>query len=128
MKILVVDDSAIMRRVIGKVANQLGFKTVEADQGAECLAQLRKHADDIGLVVLDWNMPVMDGLEVLKRVRSTSEYDHIQVLMATADGVEEDVISAIEAGANSYLVKPFTEESLSARICELLPNDVSINR
>ena len=122
MKILLADDSGIMRRVIAKVATNLGYHPIEAENGADGLAKLRKHSSDIALIILDWNMPVMDGYEVLEKIRAQEEYNHIPVLMATADGVQEDVIKALKAGANSYLVKPFTEESLSERIAELVPN------
>ena len=122
MKILVAEDSGLMRRVIAKVATSLGFQAIEAENGADSLAKLRKHASDVVLVILDWNMPVMDGFEVLKKIRSQEEYSHIPVLMATADGVEEDVIKALKAGANAYLVKPFTEQDLSQRITELVPD------
>lgn len=120
MKILVVDDSGLIRRAIGKVANDLGYKFLEASNGAECLVQLRKHESDIILIILDWNMPVMDGYEVLCKIRSENKYSHIPILMATADGVEEDVVKAIKAGADSYLVKPFTPDSLSERIQAVL--------
>lgn len=120
MKILVVDDSGIMRRVISKVANDNGYKSIEAVNGADCLTQLRKNENNISLIILDWNMPVMDGYEVLVKIRSEDRYDHIPVLMATADGVEEDVVKAIKAGADSYLVKPFTPENLAERIKKIL--------
>lgn len=121
MKILVADDSGLMRRVIAKVVTSLGFHAIEAENGADCLAKLRKHASSIVLIILDWNMPVMDGYEVLEKIRAQDEYNHIPVLMATADGVKGDVVKAIKAGASAYLVKPFTEKSLSERITEVVP-------
>ena len=120
MKILVVEDSGIMRRAIAKIALEQGFKVVEAENGADGLAKLRKQGADIGLVILDWNMPVMDGYELLTKIRSMPEYQHVPILMATADGAEEDVVKAIKAGADSYLIKPFTAETLSERIKSVL--------
>jgi two-component system, chemotaxis family, chemotaxis protein CheY len=120
MKILFVEDSALMRRSMVKAALKSGFKTVEAENGAEALARLRKHGTSIDLVVLDWNMPVMDGLEVLTKMRSQADFQSIPVLMATSDGVEEDVKQALKAGASGYLVKPFTAEVLVKRINSIL--------
>ena len=120
MKILFVDDSALMRRSMVKMANDSGFKTLEAENGAEALVRIRKYGPAIDLVVLDWNMPVMDGIEVLEKIKADKEHADIPVLMATADGVEEDVIRAIQAGAAGYLVKPFTPELLIKKISEIL--------
>jgi two-component system chemotaxis response regulator CheY len=120
MKILIIDDSCIVRRVISKAARELGLRTIEAENGADGLAKLRKQCSDICLIVLDWNMPVMDGYEFLTRIRSEEDYNHIPVIMATSDGVKEDVLKALKAGVDSYLVKPFTEECLCNRIREIL--------
>ncbi len=120
MKILFVEDSALLRRSMVKVAEERGFKTVEAENGAEALARLRKHGTSIDVIVMDWNMPVMDGFAALKKVRSNSDYDKIPVLMATSDGVQEDVVMAIRAGAAGYLVKPFTLDALVGKISEIL--------
>jgi two-component system chemotaxis response regulator CheY len=98
----------------------LGFQAIESENGAESLIKLRKHAGNIALIVLDWNMPIMDGYEVLQKIRAQDEYNHIPVLMATADGVEGNVVKALKAGANAYLVKPYTEDDLSQRISELV--------
>lgn len=116
MKILFVDDSGVLRRSMVKTAQAAGFKTVEAENGAEALARLRKHSQSLDLVVLDWNMPVMDGYEVLVKIRAEEDYRKIPILMATSDGVEEDVVKAIQAGAAGYLVKPFTPEKLISQI------------
>lgn len=120
MKILTMEDSGLIRRAIVKVANEKGFEAIEAENGAEGLMQLRKNAKDLALIILDWNMPVMDGYEVLQKIRANDDYDNIPILMATSDGVAEDVVKAIKAGANSYLVKPFNRKELSDRIDEVL--------
>lgn len=120
MKILIAEDSALIRRGIAKIVTDQGFKPIEAENGAEALAKLRKNDREVALVILDWNMPVMDGYEVLCKIRSHSDWSHIPILMATADGAEEDVIKAIKAGANSYLVKPFKPEDMARQINELI--------
>jgi two-component system chemotaxis response regulator CheY len=103
-----------------KMANDCGYKTLEAENGAEAIARLRKYSTSIDLVVLDRNMPIMDGFEVLKKMKSDPAYAKIPVLMATADGVQEDVVEAIQAGADGYLVKPFKREMLIEKISNLL--------
>ena len=120
MKVLVVDDSSIIRRAVTKVVTGLGYQAIEAENGADALAKIRTNANHIGLIILDWNMPVMDGIDVLKKIKSSNDYSHIPVLMATSDGIKEDVIEALRAGATSYLVKPFDPSVLSERINEII--------
>jgi two-component system chemotaxis response regulator CheY len=123
MKILFVEDSALLRRAMVKAVQEVGYKTVEAENGMEALARLRTHGPSIDLVVLDWNMPIMSGYEVLVKMRSQETYSNIPVLMATSDGVEEDVRKAIKAGATGYLVKPFTPEALVKQISGILKSN-----
>ncbi len=123
MRILIAEDSALMRRAIVNVIGGLKHDAIEAENGAEAMAILRKQHSKIGLIILDWNMPLMDGYEVLTKVKTDERYSHIPVLMATSDGVKDDVIKAIKAGASSYIIKPFTPEELSMRITEILSQD-----
>ena len=120
MKILIAEDSALIRRGIVKIINSQGFKAIEAENGAEALAKLRKNERDVVLIILDWNMPVMDGYEALCKIRAQNNYTHIPVLMETATSAERDVIKAIKAGASSYLVKPFKPEDMIKQINELV--------
>ncbi|MCP4705412.1 MAG: response regulator [candidate division Zixibacteria bacterium] len=120
MRILIAEDSALMRRAIVNVIKKLKHDAVEAENGADAMAILRKQYNNIGLIILDWNMPLMDGYEVLTKVRSDERYDDIPILMATAIGVKADVIKAIKAGADSYIVKPYKPEELSERIQKIL--------
>jgi two-component system chemotaxis response regulator CheY len=120
MKILVVDDSGIMRRLIGNAVSMRDYEPLEANDGAQALTKLQKQSAEIALIILDWNMPVMDGYETLVAIRSKREYDHIPVLMATTEGVKENVIKALKAGADNYLVKPFKPEILQKKIVECL--------
>ena len=120
MKVLVIDDSGLMRRVISNAVSVNKHTAVEARDGAEALVLLKEYKDEICLVILDWNMPVMNGYEVLCELRAQREYDHIPVLMATTDAVKENVIKALRAGADNYLVKPFEQEALVKKIAECL--------
>jgi two-component system chemotaxis response regulator CheY len=125
MKILFVEDSAVLRKSMIKTATQSGYETVEAENGVEALARLRKYGTSIDLIIMDWNMPVMDGYETLVKIKGQEEYASIPVLMATADGLEEDVAKAVKAGAAGYLIKPFSPEDLVDKIKSLTQKDFS---
>ncbi|MBD0315674.1 MAG: chemotaxis response regulator CheY [Nitrospiraceae bacterium] len=115
MKILVVDDMSTMRRIVKNILKQLGFGNMEeAENGQEALAKLR--ADSYGFVVSDWNMPVMAGIEMLRAIRSDDKLKHIPVLMVTAEAQKENLVEAIQAGVNNYIVKPFTAEVMQEKI------------
>lgn len=109
MKILVVDDFSTMRRIVKNVLSQLGFENVdEAEDGAQAYAKLQ--GGGYGMVVADWNMPNMDGFELLKNVRNNPALKDLPFLMVTAESEKDKVIAAIQAGVNNYIVKPFTAE------------------
>jgi two-component system chemotaxis response regulator CheY len=115
MKILVVDDMSTMRRIIKNILKQLGFSNMdEAENGQEALQKLR--AESFGFVVSDWNMPVMPGIELLRAIRADENLKHIPVLMVTAEAQKENLIEAIQAGVNNYVVKPFTAETMQEKI------------
>ncbi|MEY4528712.1 MAG: chemotaxis regulator transmitting signal to flagellar motor component [Nitrospirota bacterium] len=115
MKILVVDDMSTMRRIVKNILKQLGFANMEeAENGQEALQKLR--ADTFGFVVSDWNMPVMPGIEMLRAIRADEKLKHIPVLMVTAEAQKENLIEAIQAGVNNYVVKPFTAETMQEKI------------
>jgi two-component system, chemotaxis family, chemotaxis protein CheY len=115
MNVLIVDDFATMRRIIKGVLKQLGFSNlIEAEDGEAALKELRK--EKIGLIVSDWNMPNMTGLELLKAVRADNSLKGIPFLMVTAEGQKENVIQAVQAGVSNYIVKPFTPETFSAKL------------
>jgi two-component system chemotaxis response regulator CheY len=115
MKILVVDDMSTMRRIVKNILKQLGFSNMEeAENGQEALTKLR--ADTYGFVVSDWNMPVMPGIEMLRAIRADETLKHIPVLMVTAEAQKENLIEAIQAGVNNYVVKPFTAETMQEKI------------
>ena len=115
MKILIVDDFPTMRRIIKNLLKDLGFENVdEAEDGAMGLEKLRKGNFDF--VVSDWNMPNMDGLEMLKAIRADPNLSKLPVLMVTAEAKKENIIAAAQAGANGYVVKPFTAATLEEKL------------
>jgi len=120
MKLLAVDDSSVIRKVIIAAADVLQIETIEAQDGIEALEKLAAHYKEIDLVLLDWNMPEMNGYDVLVEIKSSDKYKHIPVMMVTTEGQQSSIVAAVRAGANNYLVKPFTVEELETKIVECL--------
>jgi two-component system chemotaxis response regulator CheY len=115
IKILVVDDFATMRRIVKNILQQLGYTNVdEAEDGAQAFEKIQ--AGGVDFVITDWNMPVMDGFSLLKRIRSDSSLTKLPILFITAEAEKEKVVSAIQAGVNNYIVKPFTAEVLKEKM------------
>lgn len=115
MKILVVDDFPTMRRIIKNLLKDLGFENVdEAEDGAQGLEKLR--GGSFEFVVSDWNMPNMDGLTMLQNIRADPNLAKLPVLMVTAEAKKENIIAAAQAGANGYVVKPFTAATLEEKL------------
>ncbi len=115
MKILVVDDFSTMRRIIKNILREIGYNNVEeADDGTTALEKLR--ASRFDFVVTDWNMPNMPGIELLKAIRSDAALKDTPVLMVTAEAAKENIVTAVQAGVNNYIVKPFTAAALKERI------------
>jgi two-component system chemotaxis response regulator CheY len=118
MPILVVDDFKMMRRVVKNLLNQLGFSNLdEASDGAEALQKLQTRSYD--LVISDWNMEPMTGIELLERVRSIEETKNVNFIMLTAEAKPENIVKAKQAGVNSYIVKPFTAKMLKEKLVVL---------
>lgn len=118
MKLLVVDDSHITRKVIKAVASSLNMAAEEAQDGEEALEMLSKIYREIDLVLLDWNMPEKSGYEVLVEMKKSDVYRHIPVMMVTALGQKENIVAAVRAGACNYLTKPFTADELASKLIE----------
>jgi|TARA_R110000851_G_scaffold165169_2_gene309987 two-component system chemotaxis response regulator CheY len=115
IKILVVDDFPTMRRIIRNLLKDLGFENVdEAEDGQMGLDKVRDNNFD--LIVSDWNMPNMDGLSMLQAIRADEKLAHTPVLMVTAEAKKENIVAAAKAGANGYVVKPFTAAVLEEKI------------
>ena len=118
LKFLVVDDFATMRRIVRNLLKELGFNKVEeAEDGAIALSKLK--ASDFDFVVSDWNMPNMDGLQLLQAVRADPALKHLPVLMITAEAKKENIIAAAQAGAHGYIVKPFTAATLNEKLAKI---------
>ncbi len=115
MRVLVVDDFSTMRKIIKNILRQLGFTNiVEADDGSTAWETLNK--DNIEFIVSDWNMPIMTGIELLRKVRGSEEYADLPFLMVTAEAQQENIIEAVQAKVSNYIVKPFTPETLGQKI------------
>jgi len=113
--ILVVDDFATMRRIVKGVLKKLGFKNIiEAKNGKTALSKLKK--EDVGLVISDWNMPEMTGLELLKAVKTEEKFKDVPFIMLTAEGQKDCVIEAVKAGVTNFIVKPFTPDTLKEKL------------
>ena len=115
MKALVVDDSRSMRAILTKQLRELGFTVVEAPGGAEALRALDQDGP-FDLVLLDWNMPEMDGHEVLTLIRAQEAYREVRVMMVTTESEMSQVSVTLEAGANEYLMKPFDRDALVEKL------------
>ena len=115
MRALVVDDSRAMRAILGKHLRELGFEVHEARTGVDALMVLHK-IGSVELMMVDWNMPEMDGLEFLNRVRSDHDHDDSRVMMVTTESEMSQVQVALQAGANEYLMKPFNKDVLVAKL------------
>jgi two-component system chemotaxis response regulator CheY len=121
IKVLVVDDFSTMRRIVKNILKQLGFSNIdEAEDGNGALTKLRQ--EKYGLVVTDWNMPNMTGLELLKAIRAEGDLKDLPVLMVTAEAKKENVVEAIQAGVNNYIVKPFTADTLREKLDKIFDN------
>jgi len=115
MKILVVDDFATMRRIVKNILTQLGYKNIiEADDGTTALNVLK--SEKIGLIISDWNMPKMTGLDLLKAVRADASMTNTPFIMVTAAAQQDNIILAVKAKVSQYIVKPFTAETLSEKL------------
>lgn len=120
-KVLVVDDMSTMRRIVKNVLKQIGFSDLtEAENGQDALTKLK--GGGFGLVVSDWNMPVMLGIDLLRAIRADPELKNLPFLMVTAEAQKENIIEAVQAGVSNYVVKPFTAEALQGKLEKIFAN------
>ncbi|WP_024954332.1 response regulator [Sulfurospirillum arcachonense] len=120
MRLLVVDDSSTMRRIIKNTLARLDYKDVlEAEHGVQAW-QIMCENDDIDVLITDWNMPEMNGLELVKKVRAEKKYEDMPIIMVTTEGGKAEVIVALKAGVNNYIVKPFTPAVLKEKLEDVL--------
>jgi two-component system chemotaxis response regulator CheY len=115
MLALVIDDSRTTRIIIGSILREVGLDVLEAGNGLEALEQLEQHPE-VQLLLLDWNMPEMNGFDFLRAVRSQRRYDPVRILMVTSEAQGDQVTRALDAGANEYLMKPFAKDVLVAKL------------
>lgn len=118
---LILDDSRAMRGVLSKILNTLGFETVQASNGVEALSVMDAagsalDGSGITLILADWNMPEMNGLEFVKALRTQSRFDAVRVIMCTTETNVDQMVEALTAGANEYIMKPFTAEIVEAKL------------
>ncbi len=119
MRILVVDDAQTMRRIIVNLLRQLGFTNMtEADDGTTAWERL--NAEHIDLIISDWNMPKMTGIDLLKKVRESEKYKASPFIMVTAEGKRENVVAAVQAGVSNYIVKPFNAATLKEKMTKVI--------
>lgn len=116
MKLLVVDDSSTMRRIIKNTLARLGYKDIlEGADGVEGWTQIDSNPD-VDMLITDWNMPEMNGLELVKKVRADERFKDLPIIMVTTEGGKTEVITALKAGVNNYIVKPFTPQVLKEKL------------
>lgn len=112
---LIIDDSRAMRAILKRILTNAGFRTCEAANGLEALERLKEH-DDIDIALVDWNMPEMNGYEFVKAVRADPAYKNIWLMMVTTETEMTRVVKAMAAGANEYVMKPFTDEVILEKL------------
>jgi two-component system chemotaxis response regulator CheY len=119
MTVLVVDDFSTMRRIVRNILRELGFKNImEAENGAAAVTVLKNH--DVDLIISDWNMPEMTGLELLKWVRGNARTKDLLFLMVTAEAQKENIVEAVKAKVSNYIIKPFTAATLQEKLQRML--------
>jgi two-component system chemotaxis response regulator CheY len=115
MKVLIVDDSKVMRVILTRIIKEMGHETIEAGDGQDALKKTEE-AGGVGLALVDWNMPVMNGLEFVKALRADSRFSGIPVMMVTTETEMGQVQLALQAGANNYVTKPFTADVIQEKM------------
>jgi len=124
LKLLVVDDSSTMRRIIKNTLARLGHKDIlEGADGVEGWAALDANPE-VDMLITDWNMPEMNGLELVVKVRADARFKDLPIIMVTTEGGKAEVITALKAGVNNYIVKPFTPQVLKEKLAAVMGIEV----
>ncbi|MGD1098091.1 MAG: response regulator [Bryobacteraceae bacterium] len=113
---MVVDDSRAMRMILGRTLLRYGYGVLQASNGKDALDQLHQNALQVSLFLVDWNMPEMNGLEFVKNLRAEPRFGSIPILMVTTETEADQMCAALEAGANEYVIKPFTDETIEDKL------------
>ncbi len=115
-KAMIIDDSRAMRRILGETVRELGFEVSEASNGREALAKLDNMGPPVRLMLVDWNMPQMNGLEFVTQLRQDERFQGSLIVMVTTETAVDQMVNALEAGANEYVMKPFTKEIIQDKL------------
>lgn len=115
-KAMVVDDSKAIRMILTRNLNNLGYEVCSAANGAEALAMLNEQAPELSFFLVDWNMPEVTGIELVERVRRMPSYAEVPIMMVTTETEIEQMVRALEAGANEYVMKPFTADMIADKL------------
>ena len=115
-KAMIIDDSRAMRRILGQTVRELGFEVSEASNGREALAKLNNMGPPVRLMLVDWNMPEMNGLEFITQLRQDERFQGSLIVMVTTETAVDQMVNALEAGANEYVMKPFTKEIIQDKL------------
>jgi len=115
-KAMIVDDSKAIRMILSKTLEEVGFEVCQAANGEEALSVFERENGSISLALVDWNMPLMNGLEFVRRLRSDPRYASVRLMMVTTETEVEQMVQALEAGANEYVMKPFTKEIIADKL------------
>jgi len=113
---LVVDDSRAMRMILARTLGEYGFEVRQAGNGREALAEVEREGPPVGLILVDWNMPEMSGLEFVQELRARPAFSQVPVVMVTTETEIEQMVRALAAGANEYVMKPFTREAIEDKL------------
>jgi len=113
---LVIDDSRAIRMILGRILNRFGYEVCSAANGREALDMIVSQSLDLSVILVDWNMPEMNGLEFVQALRADPRYNHVPLMMVTTETEIEQMYRALEAGANEYVMKPFTEEVIADKL------------
>jgi two-component system chemotaxis response regulator CheY len=115
-KALIVDDSKTIRMILGRIMRELGYEVCEAANGKDALKVIELEKAAVNLVLADWNMPEMNGLDLVKHLRLNPEFASLKVIMVTTETEVDHIVSALDAGANEYVMKPFTKDILREKL------------
>ena len=115
-KAVIVDDSKAIRMILSKTLQEVGYEVCQASNGEEALSVFERENGSISLALVDWNMPLMNGLEFVRRLRSDPRYASVRLMMVTTETEVEQMVQALEAGANEYVMKPFTKEMIADKL------------
>ncbi len=113
---MVIDDSRAMRMILGRTLERFGYKVAHAANGKDALEQIHRQSSQVALFLVDWNMPEMNGLEFVKNLRSKPQFGSIPIVMVTTETEAEQISLALEAGANEYVIKPFSDETIEDKL------------